>query len=65
MEAGRRCRAMGVPLVAIGGVTLERAPLVAQVADAAALISALLPESGLAGVRAAAERLHACLREGP
>jgi len=62
-EAGSRCRAVGVPLVAIGGLTLERAALVAEVADAGALISALLPASGLAGVGEAAARLHACLRE--
>lgn len=62
-EAGRRCRAAGVPLVAIGGLTLERAALVAEVADAAALISALLPERGLAGVQAAAARLQACWSE--
>jgi thiamine-phosphate pyrophosphorylase len=62
-EAGRRCRAAGVPLVAIGGLTLERAALVAEVADAAALISALLPDTGLGGVQAVAVRLQACWSE--
>jgi thiamine-phosphate pyrophosphorylase len=44
-EAGRRCRQAGVPLVAIGGITLERAGELRGVADAAAVISALLPGS--------------------
>jgi thiamine-phosphate pyrophosphorylase len=60
-EAGRRCRARGVPLVAIGGLTLERAQLVAPCADAAAFISALLPEAGLAEVGAVASRLQRVL----
>jgi thiamine-phosphate pyrophosphorylase len=45
-EAGRRCRQAGVPLVAIGGLTLEHASEVASAADAGALISALVPEPG-------------------
>ena len=60
-EAARRCRAAGVPLVAIGGLTLDRAPLVARSADAGAVISALLPPEGLAGVAEAARLLHAAL----
>ena len=60
-EAARRCRVARVPLVAIGGLTLERAPLVARSADAGAIISALLPADGLSGVPGAAQRLHAAL----
>jgi thiamine-phosphate pyrophosphorylase len=45
-EAHRRCTRAGVPLVAIGGITLERAPDVASAADAGAVISALLPAHG-------------------
>jgi thiamine-phosphate pyrophosphorylase len=63
-EAGRRCRARGVPLVAIGGLSLERAYLVAESADAGAFISALLPESGLPGVGELASRLQRALGGG-
>jgi thiamine-phosphate pyrophosphorylase len=42
-DAHRRCRQAAIPLVAIGGITLERAGDVASTADAAAVISALLP----------------------
>lgn len=57
-EASRRCRAAGVPLVAIGGLTLAHAAEVASRADLAAVISALLPATGLAGVTSAATALH-------
>jgi thiamine-phosphate pyrophosphorylase len=57
-EAGRRCRRAGVPLVAIGGLTLARASQVAGVSDAAAVISALWPPGGLAEVEATARQLH-------
>lgn len=60
-EAARRCRAARTPLVAIGGLTLERASLVALRADAGAVISALLPTEGLSGVAEAARRLHTAL----
>jgi thiamine-phosphate pyrophosphorylase len=60
-EAARRCRVARVPLVAIGGLTLERAPLIAPWADAGAVISALLPSEGLSGVSESAQRLHAAL----
>jgi thiamine-phosphate pyrophosphorylase len=60
-EAARRCRSAGVPLVAIGGLTPERAASVAEYADAGAMISALLPAAGLAEVTAHAARLHALL----
>jgi thiamine-phosphate pyrophosphorylase len=57
-------RAAGIPLVAIGGITLERAETVAASADAAAVIAALLPPEGpvdLEEVTARAHRLHAAL----
>jgi thiamine-phosphate pyrophosphorylase len=57
-------RAAGVPLVAIGGITLERAYEVAPYADAGAVIAALLPERGvvdLGDVTARARALHAAL----
>jgi thiamine-phosphate pyrophosphorylase len=54
-------RAAGIPLVAIGGVTLENAREVARHAEAVAVIGALLPGVGpvdLAEVTARARRLH-------
>lgn len=52
----------GVPLVAIGGVTLERAPQVAERAELAAVIAALQPNRGsLAGVREAAQAFQVAL----
>ena len=57
-------RAAGIPLVAIGGITLERAGAVAASADAAAVIAALLPLDGpvdLGEVTSRARRLHALL----
>lgn len=41
-EAARAARARGIPLVAIGGIDCERIAEVAEHADAAAVISALL-----------------------
>lgn len=58
-EAGRRCRKAGVPLVAIGGITLERASEVSRAADAAAVISALYGGPGTIEERARA--LHLAL----
>lgn len=63
-EAARRCRAARIPLVAIGGLTLERASLVAPWADAGAVISALVPLDGLPGVARAARQLHAAFGGG-
>lgn len=60
-QAAERCRRAGVPLVAIGGIDEARAAEVARHADAAALISALLPAGGLAEVGARARRLHLAL----
>jgi thiamine-phosphate pyrophosphorylase len=45
-RASELARAAGCPLVAIGGIDLERAPSVAQIAGSAAVIGALLPEDG-------------------
>ena len=42
--AGARARAAGIPLVAIGGIDLERAAAVASHAELAAVIGALLPD---------------------
>jgi thiamine-phosphate pyrophosphorylase len=43
-EAHARASAMGIPLVAIGGVTRERAPSLVGIADAVAVIADLLPD---------------------
>ena len=54
--------ARGIPLVAIGGITLERAPEIAKVAEASAVIAALLPAtSDLRDVTLRARALHAAL----
>jgi thiamine-phosphate pyrophosphorylase len=63
-EASRRCRAAGIPLLAIGGLSLDNAASVARWAELGAVISALLPASGLAGVSAAAAALHTALGGG-
>ena len=42
-EAATLAKAAGIPLVAIGGITLERASEVAAIADAAAVVAALMP----------------------
>ena len=60
-EVSRRCRAARVPLVAIGGLSLERAPEVAEIADAGAVISGLLPAGGLRDAGRAAALLHRAL----
>ena len=62
--ASGRARAAGIPLVAIGGVTLERAPELGKWATAAAVIHALLPKSTSSRyeeVTARAVALHAAL----
>jgi thiamine-phosphate pyrophosphorylase len=59
-EAFRMSVAAGTPLVAIGGITLERAAAVAPYADACAVIGDLLPEGAtLADVTTRARKLHA------
>jgi len=68
-EAAIAARRARVPLVAIGGITLERAPEVAQIADAAAVIADLLPphrgdaslQGILEGVSLRARELQAAL----
>jgi thiamine monophosphate synthase len=44
-----RAQAAGVPLVAIGGITRERAPSLVTAADAIAVIADLLPPTRDAG----------------
>jgi len=58
----------GVPLVAIGGITLERAADVAASCDAAAVIGALVPATGavdMDDVTMRARRLHEMLSAPP
>jgi thiamine-phosphate pyrophosphorylase len=45
-QAAAITRAAGCPLVAIGGIDLERAPLVAEHAELGAVIAALVPPDG-------------------
>jgi len=51
-EAHSRAAAAGVPLVAIGGITRERAPRLVGAADAIAIVAELLPAVALADKRA-------------
>jgi thiamine-phosphate pyrophosphorylase len=63
-----RSREAGIPLVAIGGVTLDRAPELRKWASASAVIHALLPTSGGSWheeVTARAVALHAALGASP
>jgi thiamine-phosphate pyrophosphorylase len=68
-EAATLARRARIPLVAIGGITLERAAEVGAIADAAAVITGLLPPAGadvsmlavLEGVTARAIELQAAL----
>jgi thiamine-phosphate pyrophosphorylase len=63
-EAAIAARRARVPLVAIGGITLERAPEVAQIADAAAVIAGLLPpRSGDASLQGILEGVSLRARE--
>lgn len=63
--AARAARAAGCPLVAIGGIDLQRAPLVAGHADLGAVISALVPDDdNLERVAERARELHAALGGG-
>ncbi len=48
-RAAQRARASGTPLVAIGGITLERIPEIAPHADAFAVIADLYPEGATLG----------------
>jgi thiamine-phosphate pyrophosphorylase len=60
-RASAIARSVSIPLVAIGGVDVARARDVATHADLGAVISALLPESGLAEVAERARDLAARL----
>ena len=61
-QAHAAAQQAGIPLVAIGGINLERAPQVAPHCELAAVIAALQPERGsLEGVTEAAQALHAAL----
>jgi thiamine-phosphate pyrophosphorylase len=62
--AAERARAAGVPLVAIGGITLERAPDVAAHADAWAVIADLCPEGVSAGLSDVTVRARALAHAG-
>lgn len=65
-QASRLARAAGVPLVAIGGITLERVPEVVDLADACAVIGDLyLPGATLADVIERARLFHAALGGAP
>lgn len=48
-QASKRARAAGIPLVAIGGITLALAPEVATLADSCAVIADLYPEGATLG----------------
>jgi thiamine-phosphate pyrophosphorylase len=73
--AYRAARAAGIPLVAIGGITLVRAPEIVACADVGAVIAALLPTVDanpearrpvdLDEVSARARRLHSALLGAP
>ncbi len=61
-EAHLKARAAGIPLVAIGGITLERAALVAPHCELAAVIAALRPApDSLLGVSERARALQQAL----
>lgn len=61
-EASRVARAAGVPLVAIGGITLSRVQELVELADCCAVIADLyLPGATLADVTARARLFHAAL----
>jgi thiamine-phosphate pyrophosphorylase len=59
-QAHAAARSAGIPLVAIGGINLERAPEIAQHSELAAVIAALHPDRrSLEGVTEATRALHA------
>jgi len=64
-DAHAAAKSAGIPLVAIGGITLERAPQVAEHCELAAVIAALQPDRrSLEGVSEAARSLHAAFSAG-
>ena len=65
-QASRIARAAGVPLVAIGGITLARAHELVDLADACAVIADLyLPGATLGDVTERARSLHAAMGGTP
>lgn len=61
-QAHAAAQRAAIPLVAIGGINLERAPLVAEHSELAAVIAALQPDRrSLEGVTEAAQALHSAL----
>lgn len=61
-RAAELCRRAAVPLVAIGGIDVHRAPEIARFAEMGAVISGLLPDgAGLDDVTACAAELHHAL----
>jgi thiamine-phosphate pyrophosphorylase len=64
-RASLLCRAARIPLVAIGGIDVERALAVRAHADLVAVIDALIPPSGLDGVAERARELSAAFSEQP
>ncbi len=65
-QASRMTRAAGVPLVAIGGITLSRAHELVDLADACAVIADLyLPGATLGDVTERGRALHAALGGAP
>ena len=50
-----------LPIVAIGGISLETAGEVGSMVDAVAVIGALLPDGGLSAVEERARALHATI----
>lgn len=61
-RAAEAARAVGCPLVAIGGITLETAPSIAALGVAGAVIGALIPPDGdLASVPDRTRALHTAL----
>lgn len=65
-QAHAAARSAAIPLVAIGGINLERARQVAEHSELAAVIAALSPKRGsLEGVTEAARALHAALLATP
>jgi len=62
----RRARTLGVPVVAIGGITAANGrALVAAGADALAVVSAVFDHDNLGDVRRAAAAIVACFDTGP
>jgi thiamine-phosphate pyrophosphorylase len=65
-QASRIARAAGVPLVAIGGITLARVHEIVELADACAVIADLyLPGATLADVTARARTIHLAMGGTP